>query len=234
MSFRKFQCKYLPRDMSDHRVVEERGDMDMVAKMEVLAQEWREKMAGSVEARRARESLKLHKIKMKKLAEELSIAEEWKGELEAKRRRIEESLMPPILRFFDKLKRMAVINDYLLQEAFLSGGEEVFKMLEKGATRVTQMERPALVYFVDLLLRLRQVVEGKVEVERVDKVAKVVLQELSRPVINWSSLDPWEMEVVRRMPEEIEGVPNFIARLINQLLVRVVKKKRVDVGVQTD
>ena len=65
--------------MSDHGVDEERGDMvtkmDMVAKMEVLAKEWREKMAGSVEARRARENLKLHKIKMKKLAEELSIAE---------------------------------------------------------------------------------------------------------------------------------------------------------------
>ena len=77
-------------------------------------------------------------------------------------------------------------------------------------------------------------VEGEVEVERVDKLAKVVLQELSRPDINWSSLDSWELEVVRRMPEEIEGVPHFIARLINQLLGRVVKKKRVDVGVQTD
>ena len=121
--------------MSDHGVDEERGDMvtkmDMVAKMEVLAKEWRGRMAGSVEVRRARENLKLHKIKMKRLAEELSIAEEWKGELEAKRRRIEESLMPPILRFFDKLKRMVVINDNLLQEAFLNGAEEVFKMLEK-------------------------------------------------------------------------------------------------------
>ena len=57
---------------------------------------------------------------------------------------------------------------------------------------------------------------------------------MSRPDINWSSLDSWEVEVVRRMPEEIEGVPNFLARLINQLLGRVVRKKRVDVGVQTD
>ena len=87
---------------------------------------------------------------------------------------------------------------------------------------------------MDLLLRLRQMVEGEVEVERVDKMAKVMLQELSRPDINWSSLDSWEVEVVRRMPEEIEGVPNFMARLINQLLGRVVRKKRVDVGVQTD
>ena len=142
--------------------------------------------------------------------------------------------MPPILRFFDRLKRMVVINDNLLQEAFLNGAEEVFKMLEKGASRVSQMERPALVYFVDLLLRLRQVVGGQVEVERVDKVAKVVLQELSRPDINWSSLDSWEVEVVRRMTEEIEGVPNFMARLINQLLGRVVKKKGVDIGFQTD
>ena len=210
-----------------HEVVKEREGI--AAKMEVLVKEWKEKMSGSVEVRIARENLKILRMKIRVLTEELSIAEEFEGELEAKRRRIEESLMPPILRFFDKLKRMEVIDDSLLQETFASGREQMFKMLEWGARRVKQMKLPALIYFVDLLLRLSQLVEGKEVVGRVDKMAKVVLQELSRPDINWSNLSPWEVQVVRRVTEELEGVPNFMVRLISQ-----VTKKGVDVGVQTE
>ena len=215
-----------------HEVVKEREGI--AAKMEVLVKEWKEKMSGSVELRKARENLKMNRMKIRELKEELSIAEEFEGELKAKRRRFEESLVPPILRFFDKLKRMEVIKDILLQEAFSSGREQMFKMLEWGARRVKQMKRPALIYFVDLLLRLNQLVEGKEVVGRVDKMAKVVLQELSRPDINWSSLSPFEVHVVRRMTKEVEGVPNFMARLISQLVGGMVKKKKVDVGVQTE
>ena len=218
--------------MSDHGVVAEREII--AAKMEVFEKEWRERVARSAEVHRAKENLKMHKTKIRRLLEELSTAEEWEGELEAKRRRIEESLMPPVLLFFNKLKKFEVINDNLLQEACSSGGEEVFKMLEMGAKRVRQMERSNLVYFVDVLLRLRHLVNGELEVERVDKMAKVVLLELSRPDINWSSLDSWEVEVIKMMTEELEGVPSFMARLISQLVGRVVKKKRVDVGVQTE
>ena len=218
--------------MSVHGVVSERENI--AAKMKVLETEWRERVARSAEVHRAKENLKMHKTKIRRLLEELSTAEEWEGELEAKRRRIEESLMPPVLLFFNKLKKFEVINDNLLQEAYSSGGEEVFKMLEMGANRVKQMKRPNLVYFVDVLLRLRRLVNGELEVERVDKMAKVVLQELSRPDINWSSLDSWEVEITKMMTEELEGVPSFMARLISQLVGRVVKKKRVDVGVQTE
>ena len=217
--------------MSVHGVVSERENI--AAKMKVLETEWRERVARSAEVHRAKENLKMHKTKIRRLLEELSTAEEWEGELEAKRWRIEESLMPPVLRFFDKLKKFEVINDNLLQEAYSSGRNEVFKMLEMGAKRVRQMERSNLVYFVDVLLRLRHLVNGELEVERVDKMAKVVLLELSRPDINWSSLDSWEVEVIKMMTEELEGVPNFMANLIIQLVGRVVKKKSVDVGVQT-
>ena len=218
--------------MSVHGVVSERENI--AAKMKVLETEWRERVARSAEVHRAKENLKMHKTKIRRLLEELSTAEEWEGELEAKRRRIEESLLPPVLLFFNKLKKFEVINDNLLQEAYSGGGEEVFKMLEMGANRVKQMERPNLVYFVDLLLRLRHLVNGELELERVYKMAKVVLQELSRPDLNWSSLDSWEVEVIKMMTEELEGVPSFMARLISQLVGRVVKKKRVDVGVQTE
>ena len=125
-----------------HEVVKEREGI--AAKMEVLVKEWKEKMSGSVELRIARENLKILRMKIRELTEELFIAEEFEGELEAKRRRIEESLVPPILRFFDKPERMEVINDILLQETFSSGREQMFKMLEWGARRVKGMKRPAV------------------------------------------------------------------------------------------
>ena len=93
----------------DHEVVKEKEGI--AAEMELLVKEWKEKMSGSVKLRRTRENLKMSKMKIRQLREELSIAEELEGELKAKRRRIEESLVPPILRFFNKLKRMEVIDD---------------------------------------------------------------------------------------------------------------------------
>ena len=56
----------------------------------------------------------------------------------------------------------------------------------------------------------------------------------ARSDINWSSLSPFEVQVMRRMTKEVEGVPNFMARLISQLVGGMVKKKKVDVGVQTE
>ena len=90
----------------------------IAAKMKELVKEWKGKMTGSVEVRRARENLKTNRMKIRKLTEELSTAEKFESEVEAKRHRIEESLVPSILLFFDKLKRLDVINGILLQGAF--------------------------------------------------------------------------------------------------------------------
>merc|ERR1719318_1357830 len=81
---------------------------------------------------------------MKRLTEELSVAEAWEIELEARRKRIEESLKPPLLGLFDKLEKEEFVGDQLLQEAFASGGEDMFKTLESRARRVRQLERRAL------------------------------------------------------------------------------------------
>ena len=62
----------------------------------------------------------------------------------------------------------------------------------------------------------------------------MVLEELARPDINWSGLDTWEAEVVKRITQELGGVPGFMARLVSQLLGKVVRERRVDVAVQTD
>merc|ERR1719192_1616212 len=82
---------------------------------------------------------------MKRLAEELSVAEAWEIELEARRWRVEESLKPPLLGLFDKLEEEEFVGDQLLHEENRLG--------------------------------------------RVEKLAKVVVQELARPDIIWSCLD---------------------------------------------
>ena len=145
---------------------------NIAKKLENLTKEWKEKVAASVEVRRASDNLMLHKHKMNRLVEELSMAEAWEGELEAKRRRVEESLKPPLLQLFDKLEREELVDDELLQEVFFSGKEEVFKILEGRVLKVKQMKRAALLQAADLLLRLRHMLEGE-SLGRMGKLAKV-------------------------------------------------------------
>merc|ERR1719357_1669187 len=171
---------------------------------------------------------------MKRLAEELSVAEAWEIELEARRWRVEESLKPPLLGLFDKLEKEELVGDQLLREAFASGGEDLFKILENMAERARQLERGALLLFVDLLLRLRLMLNEDIGLGRVEKLAKVVVQELARPDIIWSCLEKEEVKVVMMMTQELGGVPPFLARVVNQLLAGTAKKRGVDVGVQTE
>ena len=152
-------------------VAEESENLE--TKLETLMKEWKEKVATSVEVRRASDNLSLHKHKKNRLMEELSIAEAWEGELKAKMRRVEESLKPPLLRLFDTLEKEEHVDDELLQQALLHGKEEVFQILEGRVLKVMQMKRATLIQFVDLLLRLRHMLEEE-SLGRMEKLAKVV------------------------------------------------------------
>ena len=187
--------------MSGETGVDRRDSMTVTVEMAMFMKEWEEKKARSSEVGKVLEDLKLHKLRMKRLAEELSVAEAWEIELEARRKRIEESLKPPLLCLFDKLEKEEFVGNQLLQEAFASGGEDMFKTLESRARRVTQLERRALLMFVDLLLRLRLMLNEDIGLGRVEKLAKVVVQELARPDIVWSCLDKEEMRVVMMMTQ---------------------------------
>ena len=180
------------------------------------------------------EDLKLHKLRMKRLAEELSVAEEWETEFEARAWRIEESLKPPLLGLFDKLEKEELVDEQLLREAFSSGGEDVFEILESRASRVKQLERRALLMFGDLLLRLRPMLNEDIGLGRVEKLAKVVVQELARPDIVWSCLDKEEVRIVMMVTQELDGLPHFLVRVVNQLLAGAARRRGVEVGVQTE
>ena len=92
-------------------IVEEGEGLALTLQMEKMKKEWEEKKAQSVEVRKVLEDLKLHKLRMKRLAEELSVAEAWETELEARRWRVEESLKPPLLGLFDKLEKEEFVGD---------------------------------------------------------------------------------------------------------------------------
>ena len=110
----------------------------------------------------------------------------------------------------------------------------MFEILENRASRVRQLERRALLMFADLLLRLRLTLNEDIGLGRVEKLAKVVVQELARPDIVWSCLDKEEMRVVMMMTQELGGVLPFLARVVNQLLAGAARKRGVNVGVQTE
>ena len=57
--------------------VENRESVAVTVEMAMLKKEWEEKKARSVEVGKVLEDLKLHKLRMKRLAEELSVAEAW-------------------------------------------------------------------------------------------------------------------------------------------------------------
>merc|ERR1719357_1297316 len=171
----------------------------MALMLEKLKKELEENVARSVEVAKALEDLELHKLRMKRLAEELSVAEAWEIELKTRRWRIEESLKPPLLGLFDKL--------------------------ESRASRVRQLERKALLMFVDLLLRLRFMLNEDIGLGRVKKLAKMVVRELARPDIVWSCLDNEEVRVVVMMTQEMGGVLLFLARVVNQLLAGAARKR---------
>ena len=110
----------------------------------------------------------------------------------------------------------------------------MFEILENRASRVRQLERRALLMFADLLLRLRLTLNEDIGLGRVEKLAKMVVQELARPDIVWSCLDKEEVRVVMMMTQELGGVPPFLARVVNQLLAGAARKRGVDVGAQTE
>ena len=57
-------------------------------------------------------------------------------------------------------------------------------------------------------------------------MAERVLNHLGRPTVNWSELSDWEAKVFRQLVREVEGVPAFLARLLETILSETVERSR--------
>ena len=53
-------------------------------------------------------------------------------------------------------------------------------------------------------------------------MAQAVLTHLGRPTINWSELADWEAKMFRQLVREVEGIPVFLARILDTILAQTV------------
>ena len=55
------------------------------------------------------------------------------------------------------------------------------------------------------------------------KMAIGALKQLDRVSIDWMEVTEWEAELLRRLINELEGVPAFVAKMLDQFLDRIIK-----------
>ena len=55
-------------------------------------------------------------------------------------------------------------------------------------------------------------------VEMMQEMASGVLKQLGRVSIDWLEVSEWEAGLLKRLIKEVEGVPGFVARMLDQFL----------------
>jgi hypothetical protein len=207
-----------------------------------LEREWEEQVAGSPEARGARVALQLHRRKVHRLEEEVAAAEDWEVELEARSRRLEESLKPPLLQFLNKLEKDQKICEDLIDELEMeqTGLEAALELVMPRVERAGQLRREQLVRLVETVVGLRDrlLAGGRDEgAASAHQLAARLLKQLGREAITWAGLADWEVAVMRGLVRQVAGVPSFVVRILDQLLEDAGSRRALEVvakGMQTE
>ena len=55
------------------------------------------------------------------------------------------------------------------------------------------------------------------------KLTSGVLKQLGRVSIDWVEVTEWEAELLKRLINEVEGVPAFVAKMLDQFLDGIIK-----------
>ena len=88
-----------------------------------------------------------------------------------------------------------------------------------------QVTRSQLLGFIKTVLNVRN---GFLEkdnpqgVEVMQEMASGVLKHLGRVTIDWIEIVPWEADMLRQLVREVEGVPTFLVRMMDQVLEKFV------------
>ena len=184
--------------------------------------EWRKRIASSPEAKKASDHLNFHKIKVRKMHEELGVAEEWERELQRRLASVEEKLKPPVMRIVESLETSYQIEESFLEDAINEDDHErLVSVLRKKSLTMDKMDRTQLLAFIKTLLSVRNcLVEKEQErgVEMMQEMASGVLKQLGRVSIDWLEVSEWEAGLLKRLIKEVEGVPGFVARMLDQFL----------------
>ena len=187
-----------------------------------ISVEWERRKSSSPEVSQAKLSLQFHKRKMMQLQEELTSAEVWETELEVRLKRVEDKVQPPLMKFFSQVEREEGVEQQVVEES-MEGEDwkEVVKIVKKRVMQVEQMGRTQLVGLVNTVFSVRNcLVEKECQegVETMQGMARSILKQMGRSTIDWREMKGWEVEVVRQLIKEVEGIPGFVAGMVDQML----------------
>ena len=195
-----------------------------------LQVEWQRKINSSPEVKQARLNMEFHKRKMRQLHEELTSAEVWETELEERLSKVQEKVKPSLMKFSSQLEREEGVDEDVIEETMADNvWEKILSVLKKRMVKVEQMERSELLGLVKTVLDVRSWLAEKdcqMGVEAMQEMARLILKQMGRSTIDWMEMKEWELKVVRLLIREVEGVPGFMARMVDQLLGRLVGSSR--------
>ena len=104
---------------------------------------------------------------------------------------------------------------------------QVFTVLKKRMLSVQEMGRCELVGLIKTVLSVRNRLSEKDRqegVEMMQEIARNILKQMGRFNINWLDMQEWEVIVMKSIMKEVEGIPEFVQRMVDQLLNRVTEK----------
>jgi len=198
----------------------------MSAEMFPFESEWGKRIERSPEAKLAKQNLEFHRRKIRQMHDELSHAEAWEKELEARLQTIKEKVKPRILVFSEQLELSKGVDDKIVEATVVEeDSEKLIGLLRKKAFAMDKMDRSQLLGFIKTVLNVRN---GFLEkdnqhgVEMMQDIASGALKHLGRATIDWMEIVPWEAEMLRQLVREVEGIPAFLVRMLDQILVKIV------------
>jgi len=193
--------------------------------MSGLNAEWRRRIDNSPEAKKAKQNLEFHRQKMHRMHEEMSRAEDWEKELERRLKNLEEKVKPPILILEEHLVSPKPVDDSIIDASINEGEpERLISLLRRKAKSMQQMDRSELLCFVKTTIGVRNAFlekDNKHGVDVMQDIASGVLKQLGRRTINWQDLTPWEANFMKMIILEVDGVPGFIVKFMEQVLTHM-------------
>ena len=191
-----------------------------------LQSEWKKRIASSPEVKRAGSNLEFHRRKIRKMHEELSVAEQWEKELEKRLEIAEENVKPSILKFAEEFEKSNLVEESVV-EATLDEDEleRLISMMRKKAVAMLEMDGSQLLGLIKTILVVRDGLLGKGNQEGVDimqQMAGDVMKQLGKIDIDWLQMSPWEANLVRQLVKQVEGVPAFVSKMMDQFLNNII------------
>ena len=197
----------------------------MSGEMANLNSEWKNRIESSPEAKKAKFNLEFHRKKINRMHEEMSQAEAWEKELERRFKNVKEQVKPPLLILTEQLETSKPVDDSIIEASINENDpEKLISLFRRKAMSMKEMNRSELLGFVKTVLGVRNgflMKDNQYCVGVLQEIASGALKQLGRATINWQDLNSWEADFMKLLILEVEGVPGFISRFMEQILTQM-------------